>query len=686
MLSNRDRKAGPAMKAGRIFLASFLSILLVGSTVAQNSRNVPDVTAMSMEDLMNLQVTSVTKHTQKVADAAAAIFVITQEDIRRSGATSIPEALRLVPGLEVARIDQNKWAIGSRGFNGRFDNKLLVLIDGRSVYTPLFSGVYWNVQDVMLEDVDRIEVIRGPGATLWGANAVDGVINVITKKAKSTQSAVVTAGAGTDERAAGGVRYGGKLGDNTYYRAYTKYFDWGPSSYPSGMTAHDGWDALRGGFRADWTPAGANSLTLQGDVYRSRFNETLTVASLSAPYSNTFPNDGKYSGGNILGRWNHTSEGSSISLQMYYDNTTITDHSLFGDHQNILDIDFQHGFHVGDSQQFVWGLGYRSIRDKNDASFTVSLQPNQVTLNQFSTFLQDEISLVDSRLRLTLGSKFEHNEFTGFEIEPNARLLWNLTPNQSIWTAVSRAVRTPALTEEGLRLNSAVIPPGTPSNPTPFPAVVAVFGSHQFNSEDLLAYELGYRVQATSNVSLDVATFYNNYSSLRTAEPGTPFVEGSPAPTDIVIPFVAGNKMSGGTYGVELIADWKVIPKWRLVGSYSYLQMDIHKNKDSQDPTPDNPNGSSPRHQWYLRSSIDLPKHFEQDTTLRFVDQLPSLNVPSYYSLDAHLGWRPVTKLEVSIGGQNLLNNWHFEFMPDFVNTSPTVVKRSVFGSITWKF
>src|SRR6266852_2467508 len=686
MLSNRDHKIGPAMRAGRIFLAGFLSVLLAGSTVAQNSRNVPDVTAMSMEDLMNLQVTSVSKRTQKVADAAAAIFVITQEDIRRSGATSIPEALRLVPGLQVARIDQNKWAIGSRGFNGRFDNKLLVLIDGRSVYTPLFSGVYWNVEDVMLEDVDRIEVIRGPGATLWGANAVDGVINVITKKAKSTQSAVVTAGAGTEERAAGGVRYGGKLGDNTYYRAYTKYFDWGPSAYPSGMTAHDGWDALRGGFRADWTPAGANSLTVQGDVYRSRFDETLTVASLSAPYSNTFPNDGKYSGGNILGRWNHTSERSSMSLQMYYDNTTITDHSLFGDHQNILDIDFQHGFHVGDSQQFVWGLGYRSIRDKNDASFTVSLQPNQVTLNQFSTFLQDEISLVDNRLQITLGSKFERNEFTGFEIEPNARLLWNLTPNQSIWTAVSRAVRTPALTEEGLRLTSTVIPPGTPSNPTPLPAVVAVFGSHKFNSEDLLAYELGYRVQATSNLSLDIATFYNNYSNLRTAEPGAPFVEGSPAPTDIVFPFVAGNKMSGGTHGVELFADWKVIPKWRLAGSYSYLQMDIRKNADSQDPTPDIPNGSSPRHQWYLRSSIDLPKHFEQDTTLRFVDQLPSLNVPSYYSLDAHLGWRPVTSLELSIGGQNLLNNWHFEFMPDFVNTSPTVVKRSIFGSITVKF
>jgi iron complex outermembrane receptor protein len=682
----RDHKNGSAKRAGRIFLAGFLSVLLAGSTVAQNSQKVPDVAAMSMEDLMNLQVTSVSKRTQKVADAAAAIFVITQEDIRRLGATSIPEALRLVPGLEVARIDQNKWAIGARGFNGRFDNKLLVLIDGRSVYTPLFSGVYWNVQDVMLEDVDRIEVIRGPGATLWGANAVDGVINVITKKAKSTQSAVVTAGAGTEERAAGGVRYGSKLGENTYYRVYTKYFDWGPSAYPSGITAHDGWDALRGGFRADWTPAGANSLTLQGELYRTRFDETLTVASLSAPYSSTFPNNGHYSGGNILGRWNHTSEGSQMSLQMYYDNTTITDHSLFGDHQNILDIDFQHGFRAGDSQQFVWGLGYRSIRDKNDASFTVSLQPNQVSLNQFSTFLQDEISLVDNRLQITLGSKFEHNEFTGIEIQPNARLLWNLTPNQSIWTAVSRAVRTPALTEEGLRLNSAVIPPGTPSNPTPFPAVVAVFGSHQFNSEDLLAYELGYRVQAMSNLSLDLATFYNNYSNLRTAEPGAPFVEGSPAPTNLVIPFVAANKMSGGTYGVELFADWKVVPKWRLVGSYSYLQMDIHKNKDSLDPTPDNPNGSSPRHQWYLRSSLDLPKHFDQDTTLRFVDHLPSLNVPSYYSLDAHLGWRPVPRLELSIGGQNLLDNWHFEFMPDFVNTSPTVVKRSIFGSFTVKF
>jgi iron complex outermembrane recepter protein len=612
--------------------------------------------------------------------------VITQDDIRRSGATSIPEALRMAPGLEVARIDSNKWAIASRGFNGRFDNKLLVLIDGRSVYTPLFSGVYWNVQDVMLEDVDRIEVIRGPGATLWGANAVNGVINIITKKAKATQSTVVTAGGGTEERGSGGVRYGSKIGDNTCYRVYGKYSNWDPSEYPGGVTANDGWDMLRGGFRADWMPVGANSLTLQGDLYHTKYHEFLTIPSLNAPYSNSFPNSGKYSGGNVLGRWNHSSEASSMSLQMYFDNTTMSDNNIFVDHQNIFDIDFQHGFRAGESHQVMYGFGYRYIRDSNDPSFTVAVMPNQLSVNHFGAFIQDEIGLASKQVLVTIGSKFEHNEFTGFEIEPNARLLWTITPNQSIWTAVSRAVRTPALTEEGLRLNSQVIPPGTPANPTPFPAVVAVFGSHDFKSEDLLAYEAGYRVQATTNFSWDIAGFYNNYSGLRTAEPGAPFTEGTPVPTNLVIPFIAQNKMSGGTYGVEFFGDWRVHKRLRVVGSYSYLQMDIKKNADSQDPTPDLPNGFSPRHQWYLRSSLDLPKHFEQDTTLRFVDKLPSLGVPSYYSFDAHLGWRPVSTFELSIGGQNLLDNRHFEFMPDFINTAPTEVKRTVYGSITFKF
>jgi iron complex outermembrane receptor protein len=685
MLSNPQPRLRAVRFAGRTVLASFMTILLAANAGAQNQQSVPDVTTLSMEDLMNIQVTSVSKRTQKVADAAAAIFVITQEDLRRSGATSIPEALRLVPGLEVARIDENKWAIGSRGFNGRFDNKLLVLIDGRSVYTPLFSGVYWNVQDVMLEDLDRIEVIRGPGATLWGANAVNGVINIITKKARATQSATATVGGGNEERGSVATRYGSKIGSDTYYRVYGKYFNWGPSEYPSGMTAHDGWDTVRGGFRADYAPARADTFTVQGDLYHSNYGETLTVPSFIAPYSSTYPNNGKYSGGNILGRWNHSSEASSMSLQMYYDNTTISDNSLFVDHQNLFDIDFQHQSRVGERQQFVWGLGYRSIRDRNDPSFSVSLQPNQLTLNHYSAFVQDEISLVNNRLRVTVGSKLEHNDFTGFEVEPNVRLLWTVTPNQSIWTAVSRAVRTPALTEEGLQLNSAVIPAGGPGNPSPLPAVISVFGSHNFQSEDLLAYELGYRVQATSTLSADIATFYNQYSNLRTAEPGAPFVQGNP-PQYLVVPFVASNKMAGGTYGVELFADWKALPVWRLVGSYSYLQMDIKKNLNSLDPTPDLPNGSSPKHQWYVRSSLDLPLHFEHDVTLRFVDRLPSLNLPAYYSLDSHLGWRPVPKLQFSIAAQNLLNNRHLEFMPDFINTAPTEVKRSIYGSVTVNF
>jgi iron complex outermembrane receptor protein len=635
---------------------------------------------------MNLQVTSVSKRAQKLADAAAAIFVITQDDIRRSGASSIPEALRMAPGLEVARIDENKWAIGSRGFNGRFDNKLLVLIDGRSVYTPLFSGVYWNVQDVMLEDVDRIEVIRGPGATLWGANAVDGVINIITKSAKLTQGGIVTAEVGTEERTAESARYGGKVGDNVYYRAYTKYSDWEPSIGATGTNASDGWHAVRGGFRMDATPSRADSLTIQGDLYRAGYGETLTVPSLSAPYSSTFPNDGNYAGGNILGHWTHAFSRSTTSLQMYYDNTNIADNSLFTDHEAVYDIDFQHDLHVGESQEFVWGLGYRSIQDTNGSSFTVSLRPNHSSLNQYSGFVQDEVSLFDKRLRVTLGSKFEHNDFTGFEVEPNIRFVGILSANQSIWAAISRAVRTPALTEEGLQLNEAVIPAGAPPFSSPLPVVESILGSSQFRSEDLLAYEVGYRVQATSTFSADIATFYNSYSNLRSAEPGTPFVEGSPIPTNVVIPFVASNKMGGGTYGAELFADWRVVPKWRLVGSYSYLQMNIEKNKDSLDPTPDNPDGGSPRHQWYVRSSLDLPKHLEQDVTLRYVDRLPSLNIPSYYSLDAHIGWKPIANLEFSFGAQNLLNNQHVEFIPEFINTTPTRVARTFRGTITWRF
>lgn len=675
------RRSNARATGARKFLATALAVVFASSSAfAQDpKKQVPDVTNMTVEDLMNMQVTSVSKRAQKVADAPAAIFVITQDDIQRSGARNIPELLEAVPGLEVARIDENKWAIGSRGFNGRFDDKLLVLIDGRSVYTPLFSGVYWDVQDVMLEDVDRIEVIRGPGATLWGANAVDGVINIITKKAKDTQSALVKAGGGDEEVTADGVRYGGQVGDKGYYRAYVKGFEFASSTSMAGQNAYDGWHQESGGFRSDWTLTPADSLTVEGQMYGSRNGETLTVPSLNAPYSVTYQNTGEYSGGSVLTRWNHSFGDSSISLQGYFDRTNFADPNLFVDHESVYDLEFQHDFHVGESHNIVWGAGYRSIQDRSDATFTVAVNPSQGQYNQFNAFFQDEIALLNDRVRLTLGSKLDHNDFTGFEYEPNIRLLVNLGSNQSVWGAVSRAVRTPAITEEGLQLNVAVVPPGV-FGPATF--VEQVQGTPNFKSEDLLAYEVGYRVQATKTFSADIATFYNVYTNLRTAEPGAP----QPGPTYVVLPFQAQNHMSGATYGIEPFFNWKILPIWKVYANYSYLQMNIHKDPSSQDPTADLPNGINPKNQAYFQSSFDLPKHIEQHFSVRYVDKLPGYNIPSYTTLDAGVRWSPARGVTFGFDGLNWLNNRHVEFIPDFINTIPTVVTRSIFGSITLDF
>lgn len=675
-------------RSRRLLAAALATVFVATSVRADARKQVRDVTTMSVEDLMNMQVTSVSKRAQKVADAPAAVFVITQDDIQRSGARNIPELLEMVPGLEVARIDENKWAIGSRGFNGRFDDKLLVLIDGRSVYTPLFSGVYWDVQDVMLDDVERIEVIRGPGATLWGANAVDGVINIITKKAKDTQSALVKAGGGDEELTADGVRYGGSVGDKGYYRAYVKGFDFASSTSLTGQDAYDGWYQESGGFRSDWTLSPKDSLTVQGQMYHSRDGETLTVPSLSAPYSSTFRNTGDYSGGDVLTRWDHSFSNSSISLLAYFDRTNFADPNLFVDHESVYDIEFQHDFHVGSSHNIVWGAGYRSIQDRNVSTFTVAVQPTQGQYNQFNAFFQDEIGLLNDRLRLTIGSKLDHNDFTGFDVEPNVRLLVNLSQNQSVWGAVSRAVRTPAITEEGLQLNEAVVPPGAPPFYSPLPVAEQVEGSTAFKSEDLLAYEVGYRVQATKTFSADIAAFYNNYTNLRTAEPGQPFTEpvGSPIPASVVYPFVAENKMSGGTYGIEPFFTWKVFPIWKIYANYSYLQMNIHKNADSLDPTADLPNGINPKNQAFFNSSLELPGHIEQHLSVRYVDNLPGYNIPSYESFDAGVRWSPVRGVTLGFDGLNWLNHRHVEFLPDFINTVPTVVTRSVFGSVTVDF
>lgn len=645
-----------------------------------------DFVSLSIEELMNIEVTSVSKKAEKLSDAAAAVFVITGDDLRRSGATSIPEALRMVPGLQVARIDASTWAVSSRGFNGRFADKLLVLMDGRSVYTPLYSGVFWNLQDTLLEDIERIEVIRGPGATLWGANAVNGVINIITKNAADTLGGVVTVGGGTLERGFGSARYGMKLGNSTSLRLYGKYLDRGDGAYADGSNAKDGWHAARGGFRLDSEPSDSDSFTFQGDLYGGRAGWTLISPTLVPPYRATSDYPDKFSGGNLLGRWKHQySESSDMTLQMYYDRTS--QHiGQFREDRDIADLDFQHRFQVGERQAFLWGLGYRFSHDRIANMQPVTFFPDRRADNLFTAFLQDEISLVADLLRLTLGSKFEHNEYSGFEVQPNARLLWTPRPGHTVWAAVSRAVRTPSRADGGIFFYGETYPPGSPLNPGALPLKTAIISSPDFRSEELVAYELGYRVQPLQNLSFDIATFFNTYDSLRNVEPLAPVYLSVPSP-HYVLAYMAHNNMSGETWGIEATAEWKPLDWWRLMAAYTFL--DIHIGFCGDIPDLYNKaamEGRSPRHQFSLRSQADLGRNVELDLWLRYAGRLPNLQIGSYVTFDARLAWKPVNGMEISLVGQNLFHARHSEFSPEFITTVPTDVERQVYGAITWHF
>lgn len=645
----------------------------------------PDLTEYSIEDLMNISVTSF-RRPQTFSQSPAALSVLTQEDIRRSGATTIAEALRMVPGLDVARVDSHQWAISSRGFNDVFANKLLVMMDGRSVYTPLFSGVFWDVQDTMLEDIDRIEVVRGPGASLWGANAVNGVINIITKSAKETQGTLLTLGTGTEERGFGGVRYGGKINDEIFYRVYAKYFNRDDSALPGGGDANDSLQMGRGGFRIDWQPADINLFTLQGDIYDGEANQTFTRLSpmpdLTGRYQR-FDDRDKFdvSGGNLLGRWTHTfSEESSFSFQTYYDRT-VRNTAIFDEDRNTFDLDFQHRFPVGERNDIIWGGGYRLLNDDVGNTFDISLNPEKRTTHLLSSFVQDEISLMPDKLALTLGSKFEHNDYTGVEIQPSVRLLWTPHDRHSVWASVSRAVRTPSRAEDDVRLNQQGGPvPGS---------IVALLGNRSFDSEELIAYELGYRVQAHDRLSFDLATFYNDYSHLRSLRsPGTNFFfETSPAPPHAVIPFHVGNDLYGETYGAELTATWQMLDWWRWTASYTYLQMQIHDDSAIPDRTSERTlEGSSPHHQISIRSKMDLPHNIELDGAIRYVDVLPAPKVSSYTTLNLRLSWKLRPNVEIAIVGQSLFDNRHLEFTPSTIATQTAEVERAVYGKLTWNF
>ncbi len=652
----------------------------------------PPVTAeMEFAQLANIKVTSVSRTESTVAHSPAAIFVITPEMIQRSGATAIPELFRMVPGMNVARLDGNKWAVGVRGFNDRFSNKLLVQVDGRTVYNPSFSGVFWDTVDYPLEDIERIEVIRGPGASVWGANAVNGVINVITKPAQDTQGGLVSAGGGTEERGFGTFRYGGKLADDLHYRVYGKGFNRDKQFSQQG-DPNDAWWGASGGLRLDWQPDEQNSFTFDGSYLRSEAGRKDQHPTLLGPsFISIDPEDEITDAAHVLGRWTRTlNTDSSWSLQAYWDrlersSTAGITHLRF----DTFDLDFQQQFPLGERQKLVYGAGYRFIDafqgdSSTDGGFVVSYDRNNRQLQLFSVFVQDEIAVVKDKVSLMLGSKFEHNDFTGFEVQPSARLLWTPTKRQSVWAAVSRAVRTPGLGTDELSLT---LFPAATSPVAVYPRLLPDRGA---KSDELLAYELGYRAQVRDDLSVDLAVFYNEYDKLTVTTAGA--LEPGPQPRTFIVPLTRANAMDGETYGVEVAAKWQISEWWRLYGAYSFLRMTLHNGGSSEAVE-----GQSPRNQVHLQSSWNLGRSVEFDLFGRYVDQLSGFNpggaggvsdtVDAYVSLDARLAWRPRKNLMLEVVGQNLLDHHHPEFGTSRFLRSPLVEsRRGVYGKVTWTF
>jgi len=667
----------------QLLLICFLSLIMFSTSAKSDHSELID---FSVEDLLNIEVISVSKKAKSLNDSPAAIFVITQNDIKRIGATSIPEALRLAPGVNVARIDSNKWAISARGFNGRFANKLLVLIDGRNAYTRAFSGVYWENQDVMLEDVERIEVIRGPGATLWGANAVNGVINIITKHSADTQGGLLVAGGGTEEQGFGSFRYGGNLNKDTTARAYIKGFKRDESTKQSGGEAGDDWDKVQGGFRVDTQLTARDSLTIQGDAYRSILSQNTTIASLTAPYQKNFNETIDTFGGNILARQKHTfSPTSEYSLQFFYDFYE-RDETVFRESRHVVDIDFQHSFTLLNWNDLIWGGNYRYNHD--DVIIDPFISVNKITPNSrndqlFSAFIQDEITLIDHTLWLTLGSKIEHNDYSDFEVQPTARLMWIPHHQHRFWGAISRAVRTPSRLEHSLTALGIVIPPDPTTNPATPTIAVNFEHNPQFDSEYVISYEVGYRTTVINNLSIDFTAFYNDYGNLRSLQPSQPTLNLT---TGILeLSRVYGNNFSAQTYGIELSSVWQMLEWWRWDANYSFLKSNFN-NMDAEDSI-----GASPQHQASLRSSLSPLTDFNFDIFLRYIDQNKAVGffgttiIESYFSLDIHMAWRPLPNLELSLTGQNLLSEHHQEYQQE-TYTTPTEIDRGMYGKLAWSF
>jgi iron complex outermembrane recepter protein len=627
-----------------------------------------DLAALPLDELMRIEVTSVSKHAEPLGDAPAAVFVITQEDIRRSGMTTLPDVLRLAPGLNVAQSDANHWAVSSRGYNDVYSSKLLVLVDGRTIYSPTFAGVFWDAQDLPLDDVDRIEVVRGPGGTLWGANAVNGVINIITKSAADTRGGLVSGSAGTRGTRALTLRYGGSLSPNASYRVYLNADGDDGVVTPSGGSAGDSSSQVRGGFRLDWDLTPSDSLTAEGDIYGQRSRARLTLPSLIAPPTPVSVSEHD-SGGDALISWRRRlSATSDLSVQAFFDRAVTGEYTgRFS--VDTADIEARQHLVWRERHDIVWGLGYRHVDYSSVSNPILILDPSSGSTDTFNLFAQDAIRLSPD-LRLIAGLKLEHNSFTGVEYEPNLRIAWTPGPGRTVWAAVSRAVRVPSIGETFLRLNVAGFPAAPPATP---PILVAIVGAPDLKAEREIAFEAGFRAALSPRLTFDLALFYNRYSDLITSLTPAPVLEFSPAPPHLLFATPVANTLDGRSYGGELTANWQVTPAWRLTADYDLAHATVTILTPLATMGGANDPRNSPKHQLRVRSRLDLPHDLELDLFAGYTSRLgpttipghaSSPGVPAYTRLDLRLGWRPNDRLELGVVGQNLLRDRHPEFIP----------------------
>jgi iron complex outermembrane recepter protein len=677
--------AAPSSTSARwaLMLAGLAMISFPAFPAYSQQSSDSDLTEKSLEDLMNINVTSVSKKEQKTSQAPGAIFVISQDDIRRSGAENIPDLLRMVPGLDVAQIDAGKWAISARGFNGQYSNKLLVLIDGRTVYTPIFAGVFWDSQNVPLDTIERIEVIRGPGAAVWGSNAMNGVINIITLNSANTQGGYLSAGIGNISTGSETLRYGGKIRGLGTYRVYAEGFHYDSLPTLNGLDGKDDWRLVHGGFRADSVLSAKDSVITEGETYKGDAGEMATTPiSLTPPETETVALHDVYSGWNLLSKWSHTvSPGSQTSLQMYFDRTN-RDDTTYAVGLNIFDMEFQHHVAVGARQDVVWGVGYRVSSDDTVPTLRIIFTPQDRNLHLFSSFVQDEITVRPERLQLNLGARVELNDYTGFGFQPSARLVWTPDRNNMVWGAISSADRTPSRSDTDIRVNYVALP-----GPGSMPMLVSLFGNPNFKNERLTAFEVGYRNSWTSTLSIDSTIFYNRYRDLVSLEPGEPTIETNPAPAHLLVPSYFSNGLHGETHGLELFANWKAARFWTLSPGYAFFSMHLHPSAGSRDFTDaDGTEGATPDHQAQLRSSITLPHNLQWNASAYFVDRLPAESIPSYTRIDMGLIWNAGERVSLSVVGQNLSKSLHPEYAGPSSTVQTDLMRRSAYAKLTWSF